>query len=658
MSSHKYLELFLSEGREHVEQIARDARALSPSSPIEQIHSLFRAFHSLKGMAATMEFSLMAELAHVVEDVFDRLRKGQMAVDAEIIELSLDTAERMGQHLDAIAAGGSPQAPIDDLRERARAVLARASGSPGAGSPAAPSSSSAPPSSAPPAAAPSSAPGSAAAPAAASPAASARPAAAPAGARVRVQFEVLPGAPLPAARALVALKRLQALGAVVRCDPDPARWAELGLKEAVVVEMLTAAEPAAIARDLGGLPDIGACRAAGAGDAPQPAPVSPRPATTTVRVRTEILDRVMDGVGELMVASRVVEQRLPRAPGSDQVAQRMHRAIARLHDDALEMRMVPFDWITSRFHQAVRNLAHNLGKSVELEIRGADVQMDRAMLEELVDPINHMLRNSIDHGVEPPGERAAAGKGGSGRVLLELDRVSTGVRLALSDDGRGMDPARIRDAAVRKGFATEEQVRGMSEDEVLMLTTIPGFSTADRLTEVSGRGVGMDVVRTRIESLGGRMGISSRPGRGTCIEMILPLTVAVIDSLLLRVGTEFYAVPIQSVEQTLEVHPPQVRFSGGGAMVQWGERSVRLRTLGALLGETAEDDWSRSWSALLFEEGGRTHGLAVDAVIGKRAIVVKPLRNPLENLREYSGATVLESGRIALILDLANLARA
>jgi two-component system chemotaxis sensor kinase CheA len=243
-------------------------------------------------------------------------------------------------------------------------------------------------------------------------------------------------------------------------------------------------------------------------------------------------------------------------------------------------------------------------------------------------------------------------------VLLELERVSSGVRLALSDDGRGMDPARIREAAVRKGFASDEQVRGMSEEQVLMLTTIPGFSTAERLTEVSGRGVGMDVVRTRIESLGGRMSISSSPGHGTRIEMVLPLTVAVIDSLLLSLGTELYAVPIQSVEQTLEVHPQQVRYSGGTAVVQWGERSVLLRTLSALLGETAADDWSRSWSTLLFEEGGRMHGLAVDSVIGKRAIVVKPLRHPLENLREYSGATVLESGRIALILDLANLARA
>jgi two-component system chemotaxis sensor kinase CheA len=636
MDPRKYLELFLTEAREHQEQIARGARELSASSPAETIHALFRSFHSIKGMAASMEYNALAELAHGVEDLFDAVRQGKRGVDRGLSELTLEAADRIGALLDEIAAGRPAATSTEDLMQRVRAALA---GGPGPASPA------------------ESAPAAAVTEGSASADPGAPADAAVPGPTLEVTFEVGAGAPLPAARALVALKRLQTLGAVLRCDPEAARWTEKGFKGQVRVEMRSATEPAAIAREIAALPDIAGCRARPTDSAADGGPAAPRPVSNTVRVRTEILDRLMDGVGELLVAAGALEGRLPKAPGNDAAAQRLHRGIHRMHDDILEMRMVPFDWVAQRFYQSVRNLAHNLGKEVELEIRGADVRMDRAMLEDLVDPINHMLRNSIDHGIEPPAQRATLGKPPCGRISLALERESEVVRILLSDDGRGMDPARIRDAAVRKGFITAEHARSLGEAEVLMLTTIPGFSTADKLTEVSGRGVGMDVVRTRIESLGGHMHIFSRPGRGTEIDMSLPLTVAVIDSLLLRLGPDLYAVPIHSVKQTLEVRPEQVQYSGGGALVQWGEHTVHLRALRELLGEGDAGGWSRGCPAVVFETGGRVYGLGVDSVVGKRPIVVKPLKSPLENLREYSGATVLENGRIALLLDLVNLAR-
>ncbi len=646
MDARRYLELFLTEAREHLEQIGRAARDLGPASAPELIHDLFRSFHSLKGMSASMEFNRLAELAHGVEDLYDQVRQGRRTVDSGLVELTLDAADRMQAMVEEIAAAGQPSAGAQDLLARARDLALR------------PAAVQGPPAGVPPEP-PVPAPSGAAEPAAPLKEAAPEPAApSSTGTRLSVWFEVATNAPLPAARALVALKRLQTLGEVLRCEPNPAGWAETGLSGRVSVELRSANDAALITREIEALPDIGACRA-GPADAPAHAPAAaPRPGSATVRVRTDILDSLMDGVGEILVAAGVIEERLPKAPGNDQAVQRLRRAISRLHDDVLEMRMVPFDWIAQRFHQSVRNLAHNLGKSAALDILGADVHMDRAMLEELVDPINHMLRNAIDHGLEPPEERQRAGKAPAGRIELALERDSDVVRIRLSDDGRGMDPARIREAAVRKGFATEEQVRALEEEEVLLLTTIPGFSTADRLTEVSGRGVGMDVVRTRIESLGGHMRIESHLGRGTTIHMSLPLTVAVIDSLLLRLGPELYAVPIQSVKQTVEVDPRQVQYAGGGALLQWGGLSVHLRALRVLLGEADEDDWSQRSCAVLFEDSGRTFGLAVDAVVGKRPIVVKRLLSPLENLREYSGATVLENGRIALILDLANLARA
>jgi two-component system chemotaxis sensor kinase CheA len=655
MDARKYLDLFLTEAREHLEQIQRGSRELTGAPPPETIHALFRAFHSLKGMAASLELHPVAELSHSVEDAYDQVRKGKLPITPPLVELTLDAADALGAMLEEIAARGATSADVSSLKRRVAALLAHepapgagpASGTPGEGpsggggpAPAAPSQGG----SAPPAAS------------GALPAGAAAPTSNP-GPLLRVSFGVAAGAAMPAARALVALKRLQTLGTVKACEPDSALWAAGGFKGNAVVQLRSPADTGSIVRELESLPDITGCRVSRLDDSPVAAAAPPRSASGTIRVRTEILDRLMDCVGELLVSARALEERLPRAPGDEQAAHRLRRAISRLHDDVLEMRMLPFDWIAQRFHQSARNLAQNLGKGVVLEIRGADVQMDRAILEDLVDPINHMLRNAIDHGVEAPQERAAAGKPASGRIMLALERDSNLVRIRLSDDGRGMDPERIRAAAVRKGFVGEEQVRGLGEEEVLMLTTIPGFSTAERLTEVSGRGVGMDVVRTRIESLGGNMRIESRLGRGTEIQIRLPLTVAVIDSLVVRLDSDLYAVPLHAVQQTLEVRPQDVEYSSGSALIQRGPRTVHLRALRSLLGEGA-DDWSRCHSAVVYEEGGRTYGLVVDSVLGKRPIVVKPLRHPLENLREYSGATVLDNGRIALILDLANLARA
>ncbi len=657
MDTRKYLELFLSEAREHLDQIARTGRELSESSPPESLHALFRSFHSLKGMAASMEFKSLSELAHAVEDLYDQARLGKRTIDAELSEITLDAVDLITTLVDEITASGQPSSSTEDLTARVRALLASSAPSTradkitnGGGSDASGGGESGQTPQAPPSGVP-------AASGATGDKTSAPPGASTKVATLQVHFEISTGAPLPAARAMVALKRLQTLGTVDQCDPDPAQWAGSAFTGKVEVKLQSSLNTEAIVRDITALPDISSCRVGRTGKtSASPAPADARPPASTIRVRTDVLDRLMDGVGDLLVASAVVEKHLPRSPASTPVVRRLKRALTRLHDDVLELRMVPFDFIAQRFYQSVRHLAQNLGKKAALEIIGADVRMDRAMLEELVDPINHIIRNAIDHGLESPEQRTAAGKPAGGHIRLALERQGEVVRVRLCEDGRGMDPERIREAAVRKGFVTEDQARALSEEDALMLTTIPGFSTAEKLSEVSGRGVGMDVVRTRIESLGGHMRIISRLGKGTEIEMMLPLTVAVIDSLLLRLGPDVYAVPIHSVQQTLEVRPDQVQYSNGNALLRWADHTVNLKALRTVLGEGDGGGWSNTCPTVVYEAGGQMFGLGVDSVIGKRPIVVKPLKNPLENLREYSGATVLEDGKIALILDLANLA--
>jgi two-component system chemotaxis sensor kinase CheA len=297
---------------------------------------------------------------------------------------------------------------------------------------------------------------------------------------------------------------------------------------------------------------------------------------------------------------------------------------------------------------------------VALAIHGREVSLDRAILEDLVDPINHILRNAVDHGIESAEERAAAGKDPVGRIVIRNTQYADSATIEIEDDGRGMDPERIRRTAVSRGFLPEAEARALGDAEALLLVTIPGFSTAERLTEVSGRGVGMDVVRTRVENLGGRLHIFSETGRGTRILLRLPLTMAVIHAFLVRSGDHVYAVPVRNVKRTFEADPSAVRTVGGTPSVQVGDETVELLDLAEVMGDRAAPPpggAARTRPALLYRRHERPTGLVVDAVLAKRDIVVKPLRAPLENLREYSGATILEDGRIALILDVQNLSR-
>jgi two-component system chemotaxis sensor kinase CheA len=306
----------------------------------------------------------------------------------------------------------------------------------------------------------------------------------------------------------------------------------------------------------------------------------------------------------------------------------------------------------------VRNLGSNLGKRVALTMDGRDVELDRSILEGIVDPINHMLRNAVDHGIETAQDRVARGKPASGRISICSTAHGDAVTVEILDDGRGMDPQRIRQAAVERQLLSRDEADALEDAEVLMLVTTPGFSTAEQLTEVSGRGVGMDVVRTRIESLGGRLKIHSTPGKGTRIVLRLPLTVAVIQGFLVQAAGQLYAVPVSSVARTVEVETDGLEIEDGQMWLDTEEGRIQLHSLALLMngnGLENEKCHKSPAPALLFHCEDRTLGILVDAVLGKRDMVVKPLHSPLENLREYSGATILEEGRIALILDLQNL---
>jgi two-component system chemotaxis sensor kinase CheA len=378
-----------------------------------------------------------------------------------------------------------------------------------------------------------------------------------------------------------------------------------------------------------------------------------------VRVRVELLDSFLDALGELILATariREVGKSIPDAARQplDEGVDRLQAAVKDLHDKVMAVRMTPLALVTDRLPRAARDLARKIGRQVEVEVTGAEIEIDRAILDELADPLVHVIRNAVDHGIEPPHLRQLAGKPPTGRVTVSARRERDRVIVEIADDGKGMDPAKLRRAAVEKGELSAEQAAALSDREALLLACLPGVSTAERVTDVSGRGVGMDAVKKRVEGVGGTLEIESRPGLGTRLALRLPLTVAVQPVLLVRVGEEVLGLPIAKVHGAAQVEVETLERSRGEPMLFYGGSLVPVRDLGALLGLPRSPARGPRQVVVADGEGARV-GLAVDALLGQEDAVLKPLARPLDLVAGLSAVTVLGNGRPVFILDVPRL---
>jgi len=375
-----------------------------------------------------------------------------------------------------------------------------------------------------------------------------------------------------------------------------------------------------------------------------------------LRVDTRLLDDLMDQVGELVTAKGTLleeSQAIPSRTLRESIG-RVETLVKGLQQQTMKLRMMPLEMIADRFPRAVRDLARKRGKELNFEILGKEIELDRAILEELPDPLLHIFRNAIDHGIEAPEERVRNGKPPTGTIRLEASKERESVLIRVSDDGRGMDPAHLRRVALERGVITREQHDSLPDGEALALITVPGFSTAKEVTDVSGRGVGMDVVKTVIESLRGILLIESVPGQGSTFTLKLPLTLAVVAVLLVDVGGERYALPVTYVQQILEVPVTEIQRSQGQEMIAYDGALIPLVRLGRILG-CPEEDAGPYRLLVLSEMRGRLVGLAVDRLVGYREVVVKSLGKALKGLRGFAGVTILGDGSTVLILDLNTL---
>ena len=648
-----YRQVFLSESAEYLQGIV-DALLTLESDPedLEPVEAVFRAAHSLKGMSGTMGYERTASLTHTMESLMDTVRKREQPVTGDLIDVVLRATDTLRELINHEASGGAevdPELMVQELKEHTE-VAHRAAEE-----------------------------------AAKSAVAEAPIAAAADAGVVTLSVTIESACQLASVRAYMVLKRLRQFGEVVGTVPSEedidegefdrtftvsvrtdrpgeklveAVRAVSEVETASVVEpepaaAPTAAESAPSKPPVAEVPDAGADRDAAFGRAAKAVPKLAD--TQTVRIALTHLDDMVDIVGELVIARSRLENITDRIDDHELNAavEEVHRISAELQREVMQTRMVPVGNTFNRFPRMVRDLARDLGKDLAFEVDGVDIELDRTVLDEIVEPLVHLLRNSIDHGLEPAADRVRAGKPERGLVRLSAARERDRVLVTVADDGRGMDVERIWQAAVARGLAEPDERATMSDDDILLFTCTPGFSTAERATKVSGRGVGMDVVRAKVEQLGGALAIRSRPGSGTEFVLSLPLTLAIIQALLVLSSGHTYAIPLGAVTEvlayddlpvgTVDLHPVLTLRDG---------RVVPLDTLDAVVGLEEElRSPVRSRNIVLLEWGEMARAIGVDGLVGRQEIVIKPLSGLFAGVRGLSGATVLGDGSVALIID-------
>ena len=599
----RYLSLYLAETQEHLRALDAALLELERSGAGSAVEEAFRAVHTIKGMAATMGHAGVTETAHALEDRLSELRGGA-PVDSALVDSLLRDADTLAQEVARSTASAQATVGGSLATVAAPAIAAR------------------PPSGA----------------------------EVPADAAV-VQVFLRPDTQLKAARAALVL-RAAAQHATL-----------LGSAPAAIDDDFDGALLLFVARGADRAALEAAIRAAGdvetvlfPTDGAEPAAVSasaPAVRHQHVRVDQRRLDELANGVGELgmMCAHLAALIGIDPATEHGDLLDRVTRLVGRLQESVLAARMVPVAEVFERFPRVVRDAARSLGKEVDFRIEGADIQLDRSILQEVADPLVHLLRNAVSHGLESPQERLAAGKPAAGRVVLRAARVRSSVEISVADDGGGVDAERVFARAAELGIAVPAHERGTAEG-MLRVLSHPGFSTAEEVSDVSGRGVGLDAVVTRVRALGGAVDLRTEQGTGTTFILRLPLTLAVAHALRVRVGGEDYAIPLTHVAEAIELRSSMITSVRGREVVRLRGDVLPLVRLGQVLGAQHANDSA----AVITEIGERRTALAVDELVGREQIVVKTFDAAVGALPIFSGATLLASGRPALVLDPASVA--
>jgi two-component system chemotaxis sensor kinase CheA len=391
------------------------------------------------------------------------------------------------------------------------------------------------------------------------------------------------------------------------------------------------------------------------------ATAAPKGDAASIRVHTEKVDKLVNLVGEMVITQSMLAQiaskfTLDQLPRLVEAVTAMERHSRELQERVMAVRMQPIKAVFTRFHRLVRDLNRSLDKNIRLEVSGEETELDKTVIDRIGDPLTHLVRNSLDHGIEPPEIRRERGKPVEGVVRLRAFQQGGNIFVEVGDDGKGLDTARIRRKGIDLGMIRDGEA--LSDDQIHALIFRPGFSTAERVTDLSGRGVGMDVVRRNIESLGGQVAIESRPGRGSTFTIKLPLTLAILDGLSVRVGGAMYIIPLVNITESIRPKPGQVHtIAGRGEVLDVRGQVIPVLRLYEVLGVTPEVTDPTQSLLVMVENGAERVAILVDELLGQHQVVIKSLETNYRRIDGISGATIMGDGQVALILDIPGLAR-
>lgn len=661
-----FYQTFFDEADELLADMEQHLLDLVPEAPdSEQLNAIFRAAHSIKGGAGTFGFTILQETTHLMENLLDEARRGEMQLNADIINLFLETKDIMQEQLDAYKNSEEPDAAsFEYICNALRQLALEAKGET---SPALVNTAKL----------------SVVDSAAIQEEAVANPAAASEEIKKRIILSRLKSSEVDLleeelgnlATLTDVVKGSDTLSATldgnlaeddiiaVLCFVIEADQIEFETVSAAPVAVDTKADTEAVAMVATPQPvAVAPAAKAAASEAPHARAERDKPAraseSTSIRVAVEKVDQLINLVGELVITQSMLAQRsneLDPVNHGDLITSmgQLQRNARDLQESVMSIRMMPMEYVFSRFPRLVRDLAGKLGKQVELTQVGSSTELDKSLIERIIDPLTHLVRNSLDHGIELPEKRLEAGKSPIGNLTLSAEHQGGNICIEVTDDGAGLNRERILAKAISQGMPIHEN---MSDDEVGMLIFAPGFSTAEQVTDVSGRGVGMDVVKRNIQEMGGHVEIQSKQGQGTTIRILLPLTLAILDGMSVRVADEVFILPLNAVMESLQpreedLHP----LAGGERVLEVRGEYLPLVELWKVFEVEGAKTEATQGIVVILQSAGRRYALLVDQLIGQHQVVVKNLESNYRKVPGISAATILGDGSVALIVDVSAL---
>ncbi len=685
MDVNQYLEIFIEESKDNLQMLNENLLKLENNpSDTEIINGIFRVAHTLKGMAGTMGFTRMQKLTHTMENVLSEIRAGSLNIDANIVDILFQSLDSLEQYVEVIINTGTEGTEENaELIGELGKVIENKEG--GTVTPA-----------------PQKAP-------VIKEESNIKAAdllklseeqedikniAIRDGLNVfEIKVTLSVNCVLKSARAFVAFTEFERLGEIIHCNPSTQEIEDEQFETEFQVVLVTKENAELVQKTILNVSEIESVIVNAYEAAPievaevkeeakeeaktevKEETVAPKVehkeeqkaaqnaksqvSNKTVRVNIDRLDTLMNLVSELIIVKTQLEGlNVTTVDGAENnyndSVEYLERVTTNLHDAVMKVRMVPIETVFNRFPRMIRDVSRKLGKDIDLVMSGEETELDRTVIDEIGDPLIHLLRNAADHGLETTEERIKLGKPQKGTIKLQAYQDGNSVVIEVGDDGKGIDVEKIRNSAIKKGTVTKEEAEAMNDNEVIDLLFRPSFSTAEKISDLSGRGVGLDVVKSKINELGGHVEVKTALGKGTTFIVRLPLTLAIIQALMINIKDEKYAIPLSNINNIEDVHKDDIQFVQNQEVIMVRNEIIPIVRLRSVIG-LEEDTDSEMLMCVIVQKGEKQVGFIVDSLIGQQEIVIKSLGKYLNGIDIIAGATILGNGEVALILDVNSL---